>query len=89
MALELESPTSSLKNISHQKMASLKKKKRQEAKCYRENKLLREKIKKLEKKQETYEKRLQRAKIQSADDKTLTLRSKTRKLLRNFSRKEV
>lgn len=50
---------------------------------------MREKIKKVEKKQETYEKRLQRAKIQSADDKTLTLRSKTRKLLRNFSRKEV
>lgn len=78
---------------SHQKLSSKKKKKREEAKCYRENKLLKEKIINLEKKHAIYRKRLQRAKEQSSNDalkgNVLTPRSKTRKLLRNFSKKEV
>lgn len=78
---------------SHQKLSSKKKKNREEAKCYRENKLLKEKIVNLEKKHAIYRKRLQRAKEQSSNDalkgNVLTPRSKTRKLLRNFSKKEV
>lgn len=70
-----------------------KKTNREEAKCYRENKLLKEKIVNLEKKHAIYRKRLQRAKEQSSNDalkgNVLTPRSKTRKLLRNFSKKEV
>ncbi|XP_065943336.1 trichohyalin-like [Magallana gigas] len=78
---------------SHQKLSRKEKKNREKAKCYRENKLLKDKIVNLEKKHAIYRKRLQRAKEQSSNDalkgNVLTPRSKTRKLLRNFSKKEV
>lgn len=79
--------------FTNSKFEQKKKKNREEAKCYRENKLLKEKIVNLEKKHAIYRKRLQRAKEQSSNDalkgNVLTPRSKTRKLLRNFSKKEV
>lgn len=93
-----ESPAVDVQNQndgqSRQKKESLKKKNKQSAKCYRDNKTLKQQIKTQERKTRKYKKKWLRLKEQSSSANKKgnvpeTPRTKTRKLLRNFSNKTV
>ncbi|CAC5425379.1 unnamed protein product [Mytilus coruscus] len=77
---------------SRQKVQSVKKRNRDQAKCYRDNKILEDKLAKQKRKIQMYKQRYLREKRKGANfDKPCpdTPRTKTKKLLRNFSQKEV
>lgn len=79
---------------SRQKTQSKKKQNREKAKCYRNNKLLQDQLRKEKLKSFMYMKRWQREKVKSDINTPKTgindtPRTKTRKLLRNLSRKQV
>ena len=76
--------------MSHQKCQSIKKKKKEMSKCYRDNNKLKQQLLEQAKKIEMFRKRWYREKEKNKSPQIPdTPRTKTRKLLRNLSKKQV
>lgn len=69
---------------SHQRLSADRKKKRSVAKCYRDNKILRNQLKSVSKRMNMYRMRLLRQKMQNPDQPE-TPRTKTRNILKHWS----
>ncbi|KAL5015984.1 hypothetical protein ScPMuIL_005573 [Solemya velum] len=87
------SPVSAPEHLhpSRQLLASKKKVRREKAKCYKDNKLLQDKLKHLKSKADMYRKRWERTVVKHKSETSVgdTPRTKTRKLLKVFSTKTV